>query len=149
MNATQRMLVRESFDTIVPVAHDFAQSFYRRLFELDPQLRPLFKTGLDEQARKLMQALTIVVRSLDHFEEMFPAIQALGERHIAYGIAPSMYDTVGMALVGTIETYLGPDRSPDVLAAWVDLYTQIVVIMRAATPRHAVSAERHKDLVVR
>ena len=42
-----------------------AALFYQRLFELDPELRPLFPASLDEQGRKLMQMLGAAVGMLN------------------------------------------------------------------------------------
>ena len=58
LTATQKSLVQESFATIAPIADDAAALFYRRLFEIDPSLRHMFRGDMAEQRRKLMQMLT-------------------------------------------------------------------------------------------
>jgi len=42
MNLIQKALVQTSFAQVRPIADAAAALFYRRLFELDPTLRPLF-----------------------------------------------------------------------------------------------------------
>lgn len=48
MTNEQIELVTESFEKIAPRADEAAALFYRRLFELDPGLRFLFKGDLAE-----------------------------------------------------------------------------------------------------
>lgn len=49
MTAEQKRLVQASFAKVQPIADAAAAMFYARLFELDPSVRPLFKTDLTEQ----------------------------------------------------------------------------------------------------
>ncbi len=61
MQPNQIHLVQTSFAQVLPIADDAASLFYDRLFNLDPSLRPMFKTDIHEQGRKLMMLLTVVV----------------------------------------------------------------------------------------
>src|SRR5438874_11409491 len=81
MTPQQKMLVRTTFAQVLPIAETAAALFYARLFELDPSLRPLFTSDLQEQGRKLMQMLAAAVRGLDDLETLVPAVRALGKRH--------------------------------------------------------------------
>ena len=65
MTQEQIALVQRSFQTVQPILEGAAALFYERLFTIDPSLRALFRGSPDEQARKLAQALTVVVTSLD------------------------------------------------------------------------------------
>src|SRR5215216_3413568 len=107
LTQTQIDLVQGSFGLVEPIADTAAGLFYGRLFELDPTLRPLFKRDITEQGRMLMQMIAIAVRSLDHVDTVVPAVKALGQRHVGYGVQPAHYDTVGAALLWTLEQGLG------------------------------------------
>lgn len=96
--------------------------FYGRLFELDPSLRPMFKGDLTEQGRKLMQVITFAVRSLKNLDAIVPAVEALGIRHVAYGVKAEHYDTVGAALLWTLGQGLGDAFTPEVKDAWPAVY---------------------------
>lgn len=91
----------------MPVSDTAATIFYDRLFELDPSLRVLFASDLTEQRRKLMAMLATAVSNLHHLERVLPQIQQLGRQHLAYGVTPASYDTVGTALISALETGLG------------------------------------------
>ena len=46
MTRAEKVLVQQTFAKVVPIANQAAALFYGRLFEMDPSLRPLFKTDL-------------------------------------------------------------------------------------------------------
>jgi nitric oxide dioxygenase len=132
MQPDQILLVQQSFSAVLPIADTAAVLFYNRLFELDPSLRPLFKEDMQDQRRKLMTTLTIVVRGLTRLDVLLPSVQMLGQRHVAYGVTDEHYATVGAALIWTLQQGLGETFTPDVEAAWVAAYTLLADAMQAA-----------------
>jgi hemoglobin-like flavoprotein len=133
MSPEQKALVKESWRKVAPMADKAARLFYDRLFEIDATTRPLFKTtNLAEQRRKLIQALTVVVQGLDHLEALVPTLADLGRRHAQYGVTDSHYDTVGAALLWTLEQGLGLGWTPEVKAAWSGAYALLADVMRGA-----------------
>ncbi|MEP7338229.1 MAG: globin family protein [Acidobacteriota bacterium] len=132
MTQTQKQLVQTSFAQVLPIADTAAALFYGRLFELDPTLRPLFKSDLPEQGRKLMQMIGMAVKWLDRWEQLAPVLGELARRHEAYGVRAQDYDTVGAALIWTLEKGLGAGFTPEVKAAWVAVYTRLAATMQAA-----------------
>ena len=142
MTNEQIKLVQDSFRKVAPIAETAAQLFYARLFELDPDLELLFKGNLTEQGRKLMQMLGLVVNSLDRLEQLLPAVRALGTRHVTYGVRDKDYDTVGQALLWTLRKGLGEAFTPDVEAAWSNVYATLAFQMQSAAgaPAEAVAA---------
>src|SRR5690349_20422605 len=103
----QIALVQDSFAVVAPIADDAASLFYRRLFELDPSLQAMFRGDMREQRKKLMQMLTAAVKGLNHLDRLVPVVEDLGRRHAGYGVADQHYDTVGAALLWTLEKGLG------------------------------------------
>lgn len=132
MNEQQVALVQESFAKVAPIADQAAAMFYKKLFELDPNLKPLFKGELDEQGKKLMKMIGIAVNGLGRLDEIVPAVQGLGERHVGYGVKDEDYDTVGSALLWTLEQGLGPDFTPECKEAWTTTYTLLATTMKDA-----------------
>ncbi|MEL6476883.1 MAG: hemin receptor, partial [Pseudomonadota bacterium] len=53
----QIRLVKASFATILPMRKMAAELFYARLFQIAPELEPLFKGNMEQQGEKLMQTL--------------------------------------------------------------------------------------------
>ncbi|UUX95163.1 globin family protein [Aquabacterium sp. J223] len=124
--------VQRTFALVAPQAPAVAALFYQRLFELDPSLRPLFSTDLTEQGRKLMAMLGAVVAGLNHLERLVPVAQDLARRHVGYGVQPAHYQTVGAALLDTLQQGLGDGFTPEVKAAWTTAYTTLAGVMVAA-----------------
>jgi hemoglobin-like flavoprotein len=132
MNSEQIMLVQTSFALVLPIADTAAALFYQRLFELDPSLRPMFRGDIQEQGRKLMTMLKIVVNGLTRLDQLVPAVQELGQRHARYGVRDEHYDTVAAALLWTLGQGLGVAFTPEVEQAWVAAYTLLAGTMKAA-----------------
>jgi hemoglobin-like flavoprotein len=90
-------------------------------------------TDLGEQKKKLMQTLTIAVRSLDRLDQLVPALEALGRRHAGYGVEDAQYDTVGQALLWTLERGLGAAFTSAVRDAWAETYGLVASVMQRAS----------------
>ena len=134
MTDDQIALIEASFRQVTPIAEPAAALFYRRLFELDPALRPMFaQTDLAAQGRKLMAAIGFVVANLRRPEAMLPAVRALGARHGGYGVQPAHYDTVGVALLDTLALGLGDGFTPATRDAWACAFGILARTMIAAT----------------
>ena len=130
MDSTQVNLVKTSFEKVAPISSAAAGMFYARLFELDPDLRPLFRGSIEEQGRKLMQVLAVAVGSLDKLDALLPTVRALGAKHNTYGVREKDYETVGTALIWTLEQGLGEDFTPPVREAWVETYGLLSNVMK-------------------
>ncbi|HVT09321.1 MAG TPA: globin family protein [Polyangia bacterium] len=143
MTPSQKSLVRQTFAQVVPIADQAAALFYGRLFELDPSLRPLFKNDLRAQGQKLMQMIGYAVGKLDAPEELVPAVEGLGVKHVGYGVKDADYTTVGAALLWTLQKGLGPAFTPDVEAAWAAAYAALSgMMMKGATTAGRSPASR-------
>ena len=139
LTVTQKKLVQNTFATIAPIADDAAALFYRRLFELDPSLERMFRGDMKEQRKKLMQMLTAAVKGLDRLDQLVPVVEDLGRRHAGYGVVDAHYETVGSALLWTLEKGLGAAFTPDVRDAWATVYGLLATTMKNAS-REALTA---------
>lgn len=131
MTPQQAALVQSSWEQVLPIQDTAAELFYGKLFSLDPALKPLFKGEMKEQGRKLMTMITVAVRGLDNLSALVPAVQNLGKRHVGYGVKTEDYGTVGIALLWTLEQGLGPAFTPEVKAAWTEVYTVLATTMQS------------------
>jgi hemoglobin-like flavoprotein len=129
--------VRETWALVAPIADTAADLFYQHLFALDPRLRLMFGSpDWATQRRKLVHALNLVVASLDKIDEIAPKLEALGSRHAAsYGVQDCHYDTVGKALIATLEQGLGEVWTAEAAAAWWEAYDIVAGTMRRAPGR--------------
>ena len=128
----QKKNVQDSFELLENVWVEAAALFYRRLFELDPSLRPLFKVAISEQQRKFMDMLRIMVYGLDYPEQLIPALQLLGARHHTYNVKPEHYRTVETALLWMLEQGLEDQFTPELKTGWQAIYNMMAKVMLAA-----------------
>jgi nitric oxide dioxygenase len=129
MTPAQVKLVQDSFASVAPIAEQAAALFYGRLFEIAPEVKPLFKGDITEQGRKLMATLAVVVNGLSNLQSILPAASALAKRHVAYGVEPGHYAPVGEALLWTLERGLGQGWTQELAAAWAAAYTTLSQFM--------------------
>ncbi len=146
--------IRQTFAGVAAVGDDAAAYFYAQLFMRSPELRGLFPPAMDEQRDRLFRALVRIVESLSSPEELAGYLTQLGRDHRKYSVEPSMYETVGAALVATLRRFAGGDFTPAAEEAWVQTYTAASALMiRAAEddsaaappfwPAEVVEHERH------
>jgi hemoglobin-like flavoprotein len=130
MTPKQVKLVQTTWARIAPIEAHAATLFYNRLFTTDPKLRTLFKSDLGEQKRKLMTMIGLAVNGLAHLDALVPAVRDLGRRHAEYGVQSHDYNTVGSALLWTLEQGLGSEFTPEVKEAWTAAYTVLATTMQ-------------------
>ena len=136
MTPETERLVRDSWNRFEPVAVRSAEFFYEKLFELDPDARRLFaRTDMEAQGRKVMQMFAEIVRTLDQPEALVSEVADLGRRHVHYGVRDSQYDSVGIALLWTLERGLGPGFTAEVRNAWTEAYLLLSTVLRRAAAR--------------
>jgi hemoglobin-like flavoprotein len=131
LTANDIALVRASFAKVLPIKAAAADLFYSRLFEIAPQLRPMFPKDLKEQKAKLMAMIAAAVGGLHDLATLVPHVKALGARHSGYGVTVAHYAIVGDALMWTLERGLGDEYTPEVRSAWAKVYGVLAGTMQA------------------
>lgn len=132
MTPEQIALVQDSFDKVAPISDVAAGLFYARLFELSPEVRPMFRSDMDEQGRKLMVTLGVVANGLNNLDRIVPVAEELARRHVPLGVQPDHYGPVGQALLDTLEKGLGAEFTAETRAAWTEAYGLLSGVMIAA-----------------
>jgi hemoglobin-like flavoprotein len=142
LTAEDRAVVVHSWRLVVPIAETAADLFYRRLFELKPEYRALFPDDMAKQKRKLVTMLAFIVKAMDWMEDDWQeevaeeddlclVVLAMGRRHTSlYKIPDASYDTVGAALLWTLDQGLGEAFTDEVRAAWTKLYGVVATTMK-------------------
>lgn len=126
----QTQLVQESLTALAPRAEELAHVFYSRLFEERPHLRALFPPNLEEQKKKLIKMLVLLVNKIEKIEEISPEIYELGRRHHSYDVTPQHYVYVGDALIWALHRILGSSFTPELRDAWLAVYRMVAQVMQ-------------------
>lgn len=138
----EKKLLRDSWRLVTPISETAAELFYKKLFELKPEYRSMFPEDMSSQRRKLMVALTFIVKASDWANESWAeevpqeddlmlVVLALGRRHtMLYKVPDEGYKHVGEALLWALNMGLGQAFTPEVKAAWTKTYVLVSNIMR-------------------
>jgi hemoglobin-like flavoprotein len=129
----QKYLIRKTFALLEGQGSVPALEFYRRLFELDPGLRPLFKNDIESQAAKLLEMLGGLISHLERTALLEVELRSMGQRHAEYGVLPQHYETVGRALLDMLASTLRAEFTPEVREAWTALYGAVAETMLAGS----------------
>jgi len=147
----ERAAIKQSWTKVAPILDTAVDLFYGRLFELRPDLRPMFPSDMTEQKKKLGATLAFVVGALDWPQrdwarpqdpksDLFLAVLALGQRHrSSYAVKDEHYGPVGEALLWTLERGLGEAFDAPTRDAWTHAYGLLSTTMKLSA---SVVAER-------
>jgi hemoglobin-like flavoprotein len=124
-------LVRQSWTALQPMRKQVCRRFYDCLFERHPEVRPLFKGDIDRQASLFVTMLNTAVSALENPEPVVPLLRTVGARHADYGVRDADYEKFSDALMQTFAETLGDAFTPDVRAAWEELYGLLADTMQA------------------
>jgi hemoglobin-like flavoprotein len=132
MTPNQIDLVQRSWAQVAPMGEAAILMFYERLFFMDPSLRILFRGDMTKQSRKVLAMLSFTVDALRRPADIMPLVQSMGRRHTGYGVREEHYDTVGAALLWTLEQGLGRAFTPAVREAWTAAFGVLAGTMKEA-----------------
>lgn len=134
-------LLRNSFELVVARQPQVTPRFYEILFSRYPEVKPLFGKNGTKQAEMLQQALVAV---LDHLEDaawLTQTLEAMGGKHLDYGVRDEMYAMVGECLLATLAEVAGDEWTLALASAWSDAYGAIAGLMLQGASKARVAAE--------
>jgi len=137
MTPEEIQLVRGSFEKLAAMPEKVGETFYQRLFELDPNARQLFWGNMRDQGKALFLMLEMVVNSLDIQDKIVPIIFDLGKRHAMYGVRDRHYEPFEQALMETLSNIIGVAFTQDVRKAWAAAFVFLADIMKEACAKRA------------
>jgi len=133
MTSRQIELIRSSWARVTATDEvTFGIGFYNRLFEIAPEIEPMFKRPILVQSRKLTTILDHVIEKLDALDDIVENIVKLAHRHENYGVKPEHYTLVGEALLWTLERELRDQWNDELKFAWTMCYVSISTAMLQA-----------------
>jgi len=125
LSAEQVALLRETYRLLAREPVDASERFYARLFEIAPELRPMFPEDMSEQGMKFMSTLGVILDRIDDPEMLQPYVEALARGHAAYGVRPEHFPPMGRALIETMREILGAKFPEGADSAWQAAYDRL------------------------
>ncbi len=127
---TRITLLEDSFSLLAGQAEELVARFYEELFARYPEVVPMFKnTNMDDQKKKLLAALKLVVNSLRKPDKLVNALTELGRKHRDYGAQPEHYGAVSGTLLDVMAEFAGKAWTDDVKQAWTEALNQVAEVM--------------------
>jgi nitric oxide dioxygenase len=135
LSSTSRSVVQATAAVVAEHAEQITTRFYARMFEEHPELLRVFNQGnqaTGEQSRAL--AASVVAYAVQLIDPDAPSFDRVMHRiaykHISLGIRPEQYTIVGHHLLAAVGEVLGDAVTPEIAAAWDEVYwlfaTQLV-----------------------
>jgi len=137
-------LLENSFALLEGQANALVERFYEELFERFPAVVSMFEnTDMDEQQKKLLTALKLVVNNLRNPDKLENALTELGRRHSNYGARPEHYGAVAGTLLDVMAEFAGDAWTDDVKQAWTEALNQVAdVMIKAGTTEMDMATSR-------
>jgi methyl-accepting chemotaxis protein len=131
-------MLEQSFDLVAPQGDELMTTFYDKLFEAAPSVRPLFAhVDMERQRQALLNMLLVLRESLRDLEDIVPDLEELGARHIEYGAQPEHYPVVGEVLIGAMAQVAGDAWKPEYTSAWQEAYQVVQDVMLSGAAARA------------
>jgi hemoglobin-like flavoprotein len=122
--------LEKSFDLVAPQGDELMRTFYDKLFEAAPSVRPLFAdVDMERQRQALLNMLLVLRESLRDLDDIVPDLEELGARHVEYGAQPEHYPVVGEVLIGAMAQVAGDAWKPEYTSAWQEAYQVVQDVM--------------------
>ena len=120
MTTSNIELVKRSWSIVATIEmENVGELFYNRLFQLMPEVRPLFsRSPIPEQSKKLLTMLSYIITKLDTLEDILEEVTKLAKRHIHYAVRDEHYEEVGSAWLWTLQKGLSKQWNEELTQAW-------------------------------
>lgn len=132
LGADEVDLLRRSFQAATRDMPDLVDLFYRRLFEIAPETRLLFRGDMALQGEKLKSTLGMMIAQIQDIAMLHPMLADLARRHVRYDVVPRHYALVGEALLWAVLRTLGDGFDDRIKGVWRAAYQGIAEAMIAA-----------------
>lgn len=120
-------MVKATVAAVVANADQITANFYPRMFAAHPELLRVFNQGnqaTGEQSKALAgSVVAYAVQLIDPEAPSFDHVmRRIAYKHVSLGIRPEQYTIVGENLLASVAEVLGDAVTPEVAAAWTEVY---------------------------
>ncbi|WP_040322289.1 globin domain-containing protein [Austwickia chelonae] len=133
-------IVKATAAVVAENAVAITSNFYPRMFAAHPELLNVFNKAdqaLGEQAQALAASVVAyAVQLIDPDAPSFrPVLERIAHKHVSLGITAPQYTIVGHHLMAAIKDVLGDAVTPEVAAAWDEVYWLFALQLAAEEAR--------------
>ncbi|MGK5550790.1 globin domain-containing protein [Actinomadura kijaniata] len=134
-------IVRATLPAVAAHGTQITAEFYDAMFSAHPELRHVFNQGNQangEQRQALAGAVAAFAQRMvgeDGGASMQVMLSRIANKHASLGVRPEQYTIVGRHLLEAVATVLGPAVTPEVHAAWSEVYWLFATLLIAEEAR--------------
>lgn len=133
-------LLESSFRALQPRGEELVARFYQELFRRFPEVIPMFSgTTPEQQEKKLLAALQLVIKNLRKPVVLKKALTELGKKHQAIGAVVEHYGAVADTLLDVMSEMAGDLWNDEMANAWDKALTHIATVMLSAYTKEDVA----------
>lgn len=135
LSAASAAVVRATLPVVRDHAAEITAEFYPSMFAAHPELLNLFNRGNQASGKQQIALAAAVVAYAQHLLDgtpFGPIAERIAHKHVSLGVRPEQYPIVGKHLIGAVATVLGDAVTPEVAAAWDEVYWLFAVSLIAA-----------------
>jgi hemoglobin-like flavoprotein len=125
---------------------ELGEAFYRHLFGMLPEVKPLFPDDMLDQRQRLVEALLSSVYALHDPEGMEITLQRLGATHHRRQVKEDQYQYIPHALLRAVRDITAGEFSTWESSAWISVYSWMVAHMVAGARRARLLEEQGLSL---
>ena len=127
LSPTSEAIVAATAGVVAEHAEDITRAFYPDMFAEHPELMRVFNKAnqaIGEQPKALAASVVAyAVNLIDPLAPDFtPVLNRIAHKHVSLGISAQEYTIVGRHLMKAVGTVLGDAVTPEVAAAWDEVY---------------------------
>lgn len=120
-------IVAQTAGVVSEHSDEITTVFYKDMFEAHPELLDVFNQAnqaIGEQPKALAASVVaFAVQLIDPDTPDFtPVMQRIAQKHVSLGVTATQYLIVGHYLLGAVKKVLGAAITPEVAAAWDEVY---------------------------
>lgn len=143
-------IVKETAGVVADIADDATVVFYRDMFEAHPELLNVFNEAnqaIGEQPKALASSVVAFAVHLisPDAPDFTPVMQRIAHKHVSLGIQAPDYLIVGRYLLGAVAKVLGDAATPEIAAAWDEVYWLFATALIAEEARLYAEAGTDPD----
>ena len=125
-------LVKATVPVLEQHGETLTRHFYRRMFEKNPEVAPLFNPANQSQGtqqKALAAAICSYAANIDNLEVLGGAVELIAQKHASLQIQAEQYPIVGENLLASIREVLKDVATDEIIDAWGEAYQFLADIL--------------------
>jgi nitric oxide dioxygenase len=127
LSASSALIVESTLPVVRAHSEAITGTFYNRMFGAHPELLDLFNRGNQATGQQRQALAASVVAYAEHLlgrseVPWTPVFERIAHKHASLGVTPDQYTIVGKHLIAAVGEVLGEAVTPEIAAAWDEIY---------------------------